>query len=63
MLYSFDPVLLARTQFAFTVSAHIFFPDFSIGLGNVWRLVTSTRGVTDGVTGRDSASIVGAETS
>ena len=44
MRYSFDPVLLARTQFAFTVSAHIFFPDFSIGLGNVWRLVTSNRG-------------------
>ncbi|WP_011583374.1 MULTISPECIES: cytochrome ubiquinol oxidase subunit I [Chelativorans] len=28
----FDPVLLARIQFAFTVSFHIIFPAFSIGL-------------------------------
>ncbi|MEQ8505712.1 MAG: cytochrome ubiquinol oxidase subunit I [Rhodospirillales bacterium] len=30
----FDPVLLARFQFAFTVSAHIVFPAFSIGLAS-----------------------------
>src|SRR5690554_6895671 len=28
----FDPVLLARIQFAFTVSFHIIFPAFTIGL-------------------------------
>ena len=30
----FDPLLLARFQFAFTVSAHIVFPAFSIGLAS-----------------------------
>ena len=29
-----DPVFLARLQFAFTVSAHIIFPAFTIGLGS-----------------------------
>ena len=29
-----DPVLLARIQFAFTVSAHIIFPAFTIGLAS-----------------------------
>src|SRR3954452_21819065 len=28
----FDPVLLARLQFAFTVAFHIIFPSFTIGL-------------------------------
>src|SRR5205807_5751658 len=28
----FDPVLLARLQFAFTISFHIIFPSFTIGL-------------------------------
>ena len=28
----FDPVLLARIQFAFTISFHIIFPAFTIGL-------------------------------
>ena len=28
----FDPVLLARLQFAFTVIFHIIFPSFTIGL-------------------------------
>src|SRR5208282_1563506 len=28
----FDPVLLARVQFAFTISFHIIFPSFTIGL-------------------------------
>jgi cytochrome bd-type quinol oxidase subunit 1 len=27
-----DPVLLARLQFAFTVTFHIIFPSFTIGL-------------------------------
>jgi len=30
----FDPVLLARIQFAFTISFHIVFPALSIGLGS-----------------------------
>ena len=29
-----DPVLLARLQFAFTISFHIVFPALSIGLGS-----------------------------
>ena len=29
-----DPVLLARWQFAFTVSFHIIFPAFTIGLAS-----------------------------
>ena len=28
----FDPVLLARVQFAFTIAFHIIFPSFTIGL-------------------------------
>src|SRR6267143_799447 len=28
----FDPVLLARLQFAFTITFHIIFPSFTIGL-------------------------------
>src|SRR3712207_2851416 len=28
----FDPVLLSRLQFAFTISFHIIFPSFTIGL-------------------------------
>jgi cytochrome bd ubiquinol oxidase subunit I len=31
---SFDALLLARIQFAFTISAHIIFPAFSIGLAS-----------------------------
>ena len=34
MLESLDALLLARTQFAFTVSFHFFFPAFSIGLAS-----------------------------
>ena len=34
MLENFDPVLLARIQFAFTISFHIVFPALSIGLGS-----------------------------
>src|SRR4029078_1011777 len=31
---AFDPILLARWQFAFTVSFHIIFPAFTIGLAS-----------------------------
>ena len=34
MLASFDAVLLARIQFAFTVSFHFLFPAFTIGLAS-----------------------------
>ena len=34
MLDHFDPVILARAQFAFTVSFHFIFPAFSIGLAS-----------------------------
>ena len=37
-----DPVLLARTQFAFTVSFHIIFPAFTIGLAS-WLAVVEWR--------------------
>src|SRR4051794_8224138 len=34
MFESFDPLLLARWQFAFTVSFHFIFPSFTIGLAS-----------------------------
>src|SRR6202000_1761606 len=34
MFESWDPVILARAQFAFTMSFHIIFPAFSIGLAS-----------------------------
>ncbi|MBU2957284.1 cytochrome ubiquinol oxidase subunit I [Paracoccus sp. 1_MG-2023] len=34
MFESFDPVMLARIQFAFTVSFHFLFPAFTIGLAS-----------------------------
>jgi cytochrome d ubiquinol oxidase subunit I len=34
MLDAFDPVVLARIQFAFTVGFHFIFPSFSIGLAS-----------------------------
>ncbi|RYG85426.1 MAG: cytochrome ubiquinol oxidase subunit I, partial [Alphaproteobacteria bacterium] len=34
MFDTFDPIVLARIQFAFTVSFHFFFPAFSIGLAS-----------------------------
>lgn len=34
MFAGIDPILLARMQFAFTVSFHFFFPAFSIGLAS-----------------------------
>lgn len=33
-MFEFDPVLLARIQFAFTISFHIIFPAFTIGLAS-----------------------------
>ncbi len=42
MLYDLDPVLLARIQFAFTVSFHIVFPSFTIGLAS-WLAVVEWR--------------------
>lgn len=33
-MFNFDPILLARIQFAFTISFHIIFPAFSIGLAS-----------------------------
>ncbi|NCC22195.1 MAG: cytochrome ubiquinol oxidase subunit I [Alphaproteobacteria bacterium] len=38
----FDPVLLSRIQFAFTVSFHIIFPSFTIGLAS-WLAVLEWR--------------------
>lgn len=38
MLFELDPVLLARIQFAFTISFHIVFPAFTIGLAS-WLAV------------------------
>lgn len=38
MIFDLDPVLLARIQFAFTVSFHIVFPAFTIGLAS-WLAV------------------------
>jgi len=34
----FDPLILSRIQFAFTISFHILFPAFTIGLAN-WIVV------------------------
>jgi cytochrome bd ubiquinol oxidase subunit I len=45
----FDPVLLARLQFAFTISFHIIFPSFTIGLS----AYIATLEVLWGRTGRD----------
>ena len=33
-MFEFDPILLARIQFAFTISFHIIFPAFTIGLAS-----------------------------
>ncbi|MBX2833364.1 MAG: cytochrome ubiquinol oxidase subunit I [Micavibrio sp.] len=39
MLYDLDPVILARIQFAFTISFHIVFPAFTIGLASWLAIV------------------------
>lgn len=38
-ILNFDPIILARVQFAFTISFHIIFPAFTIGLAS-WLAVT-----------------------
>ena len=45
-MFDFDPILLARIQFAFTISFHIVFPAFTIGLASFlavleWRWLTT----------------------
>jgi cytochrome d ubiquinol oxidase subunit I len=42
MMTNLDPVLLARIQFAFTISFHIIFPAFTIGLAS-WLAVVEWR--------------------
>ena len=42
MIAHLDPILLARIQFAFTVSFHIIFPAFTIGLAS-WLAVVEWR--------------------
>lgn len=42
MFESLDPVLLARIQFAFTISFHIIFPAFTIGLAS-WLAIVEWR--------------------
>ncbi|MGA9261996.1 MAG: cytochrome ubiquinol oxidase subunit I, partial [Desulfobacterales bacterium] len=42
MMTHLDPVLLARLQFAFTISFHIIFPAFTIGLAS-WLAVVEWR--------------------
>lgn len=42
MTFNLDPVLLARLQFAFTISFHILFPAFTIGLAS-WLAVVEWR--------------------
>ena len=42
MLENLDPVVLARLQFAFTISFHIIFPSFTIGLAS-WLAVLEWR--------------------
>jgi cytochrome d ubiquinol oxidase subunit I len=42
MVENLDPVLLARIQFAFTISFHIIFPSFTIGLAS-WLAVVEWR--------------------
>ena len=45
----FDPVLLARLQFAFAIAFHIIFPSFTIGLS----AYIATLHVTAWLTGQD----------
>ena len=42
MILHLDPALLARLQFAFTISFHILFPAFTIGLAS-WLAVVEWR--------------------
>ena len=45
MLANLDPVILARIQFAFTISFHIVFPAFTIGLAS-WLAVARRQQLT-----------------
>ena len=47
MFENLDPALLARIQFAFTISFHILFPAFTIGLAS-WLAVLEWRWLTTG---------------
>jgi cytochrome d ubiquinol oxidase subunit I len=47
MIENLDPVLLARIQFAFTISFHILFPAFTIGLAS-WLAVLEWRWLSTG---------------
>lgn len=49
MILEFDPVLLARIQFAFTIAFHIVFPAFTIGLAS-WLAVVEWRWLKTGNT-------------
>ena len=49
MIERLDPVLLARIQFAFTISFHIIFPAFTIGLAS-WLAVLEWRWLKTGNT-------------
>ena len=42
-----DPILLARIQFGFTISFHIIFPSFSIGLAAWLTVLEALRLKTD----------------
>jgi cytochrome d ubiquinol oxidase subunit I len=48
MLENLDPILLSRIQFAFTVSFHIIFPAFTIGLAS-WLAVLEWRWIKTGI--------------
>ena len=48
MIENLDPVLLSRIQFAFTVSFHILFPAFTIGLAS-WLAVLEWRWLKTGI--------------
>ncbi len=45
-MFGFDAVELARIQFAFTISAHIIFPAFSIGLANYLAVLNGLHFIT-----------------
>jgi cytochrome d ubiquinol oxidase subunit I len=48
MIENLDPILLSRIQFAFTVSFHIIFPAFTIGLAS-WLAVLEWRWLKTGI--------------
>ena len=48
MIENLDPIVLSRIQFAFTVSFHIIFPAFTIGLAS-WLAVLEWRWIKTGI--------------